>query len=159
MNGDMNYRIDLRRDAIVADIKSGNLAHLLSQDQLLKEINHNRGFRLRSFLEGKITFPPTYKYDRGTDEFDSSEKRRSPAWCDRVVWRCNDHQRVEQLYYRRWEPNVSDHRPVSSGFRISVKQVRHDARERIKTELLARWEEREKELLRAAREFYIEPIA
>lgn len=154
----MNYRIDLRRDAIIADIKTGNVSHLLSQDQLLKEMANNRGFRLRSFTEGKITFSPTYKYDRFSNEYDTSEKRRAPAWCDRILWRCNDKDRVEQLHYRRYEVNVSDHRPISGGFRIRVKSVRHDARERIKAEVQGLWMGREKELLATARRFYIEHI-
>ncbi|CAL1701914.1 unnamed protein product [Somion occarium] len=158
INGDMNYRIDLRRDAIIADIKTGNVSHLLSQDQLLKEMANNRGFRLRSFTEGKITFSPTYKYDRFSNEYDTSEKRRAPAWCDRILWRCNDKDRVEQLHYRRYEVNVSDHRPISGGFRIRVKSVRHDARERIKAEVQGLWMGREKELLATARRFYIEHI-
>ena len=150
----MNYRIDLRRDAAIADIKAGNFSHLLSQDQLLKEMKLNRAFRLRTFTEGPLTFAPTYKYDRRSDEYDSSEKRRVPAWCDRVLWRSREPSRVEQLNYRRWEANVSDHRPISAGFRLTVKSISPGNRQLVKTEAVAAWTEYEKVLLDAAYQFY-----
>lgn len=150
----MNYRIDLRRDAVIADLKSGNYAHLTSQDQLLKEMKTNRGFRLRSFVEGPLNFPPTYKYDRRSDEYDTSEKRRVPAWCDRVLWRSREPARVEQLHYRRYEANVSDHRPISSAFRLTVKSVSAQRREPVEADLAIQWAEKEVALLGAAYQFY-----
>ncbi|THG97556.1 hypothetical protein EW026_g4466 [Hermanssonia centrifuga] len=154
LNGDMNYRIDLRRDAVVADVKAGNYAHLLSQDQLMKEMRNNRGFRLRTFMEGPLIFPPTYKYDRQSDEYDSSEKRRVPAWCDRILWRSREPSRVQQLHYRRYEVNVSDHRPISAGFRMTIKSVDAEPRAHVKRELEVVWAEHEKSLLEAAYRFY-----
>ncbi|KAJ3912636.1 Endonuclease/exonuclease/phosphatase, partial [Lentinula edodes] len=70
----------------------------------------------RFFTEGPITFAPTYKYDRRSDVYDTSEKRRAAAWCDRVLWR-------SRLHYQRYEVNVSDHRPIPAAFDISVKRV------------------------------------
>ena len=156
MNGDMNYRIEHRRDFVIAAIKAGEIEGLLAYDQLLREMKNNRAFRLRSFQEGPLTFPPTYKYDRRSDEFDSSEKARTPAWCDRVLWRSQIPGRVEQVHYRRWEANVSDHRPISAGFRMSVKSVKKDARERVKMEERERWKVVERRLLSAARQYYID---
>jgi phosphatidylinositol-bisphosphatase len=34
-----------------------------------------------------LSFAPTYKYDLFSDDYDTSEKMRIPAWTDRVLWR------------------------------------------------------------------------
>ncbi len=39
------------------------------------------------FEEGEINFPPTYKYDTFSDDYDTSEKGRIPAYTDRVLLR------------------------------------------------------------------------
>ncbi|KAL4805048.1 Endonuclease/exonuclease/phosphatase [Aspergillus unguis] len=122
LNGDLNYRIDsVPRNVIIEDIRNNNLTKLLDRDQLLASKRKNPGFRLRAFQESPITFAPTYKYDVGTDSYDSSDKKRSPAWCDRVLYRGIG--RVKQLEYRRHEVRASDHRPVSATFKLRVKTV------------------------------------
>lgn len=128
LNGDLNYRIDtMSRDTVVNAVKAGNLAKLLDRDQLLVARRRNPAFKLRAFDESPITFAPTYKYDVGTDNYDTSEKRRSPAWCDRLLHRGGG--RINQVDYRRHEVRVSDHRPVTGRFKFTVKSV--SARERI----------------------------
>ena len=122
LNGDLNYRIDtMPRDTVVSAVKSNNLAKLLERDQLLLSRKRNPAFRLRAFNEAPITFAPTYKYDVGTDNYDSSEKKRSPAWCDRLLYR--GFGRVKMLEYRRHEIRVSDHRPVSGVFKMRIKSI------------------------------------
>ena len=122
LNGDLNYRIDtMSRDTVVNAVRAGNLAKLLERDQLLVARRRNPAFRLRAFDESPIAFAPTYKYDVGTDNYDTSEKRRSPAWCDRLLHRGGG--RIHQLDYRRHEVRVSDHRPVTGRFRFTVKSV------------------------------------
>lgn len=77
----------------------------------------------KNFIEGKITFPPTYKYDLFSDDYDTSEKCRAPAWTDRILWKrrkhspeingCGDHWTAGNLiHYGRAELKQSDHRPV-----------------------------------------------
>ena len=156
MSGDLNYRIDQRRDTVVSSVQQNTFHNLLVHDQLTKEMKTN--IRLRSFMEGAITFPPTYKYDLHSTEYDTSEKRRIPAWCDRVLWRARDATRVEQLHYQRYESDISDHRPISAGFRVLVKSIQHDSREKIKEDVEAQWSVREMQLLVKARAFYTEQL-
>ena len=129
LNGDLNYRIDtMSRDTVVKAVKQQQLAKLLERDQLLVARRRNAAFRLRAFEELPITFDPTYKYDVGTDNYDTSEKRRSPAWCDRLLFRGQG--RIRQLEYMRHEVRVSDHRPVTGRFKLWVKKVEPRGRAR-----------------------------
>lgn len=122
IHGDLNYRIDsIPRNTVIEAVKARNLPKLLDRDQLLASRRKNPGFRLRSFMEAPITFAPTYKYNVGTDEYDTSEKRRAPAWCDRILYRGVG--KIKQLEYRRHEIRVSDHRPVSGTFKLRVKTI------------------------------------
>ncbi|KAI0471901.1 Endonuclease/exonuclease/phosphatase [Xylariaceae sp. FL0804] len=122
LNGDLNYRIDtMSRDTVVYAVRGNNLGKLLDRDQLLVARRRNPAFKLRAFDEMPIQFAPTYKYDVGTDNYDSSEKQRSPAWCDRLLHRGSG--RIQQLEYRRHEVRVSDHRPVTGRFVFTVKAI------------------------------------
>lgn len=127
LNGDLNYRIDsIPRNTVLEAIKAGNLPKLLDRDQLLASRRKNPSFRLRAFNEMPITFAPTYKYDVGTDTYDSSDKKRSPAWCDRLLYRGVG--RVKQIEYRRHEVRASDHRPVSGVFKMRIKTINPEQR-------------------------------
>lgn len=122
LNGDLNYRIDtMSRDTVVIAVKQGNLSKLLDRDQLLVARRRRLDFKLRAFEEMPITFAPTYKYDVGTDDYDTSEKKRSPAWCDRLLYRGKG--RIQQVEYRRHEVRVSDHRPVTGKFNLTIKRI------------------------------------
>lgn len=122
LNGDLNYRIDaMPQKAIIDQVKRGELSKLLERDQLMICRRRVSGFRLSPFTELPITFAPTYKYDPGTDNYDSSEKKRAPAWCDRLLYRGPG--RVKQIEYRRHEVRDSDHRPVSGIFKLRIKTV------------------------------------
>ncbi|KAK5116159.1 hypothetical protein LTR62_008485 [Meristemomyces frigidus] len=128
LNGDLNYRIDtMGRDTVIKHVQQNNLARLLERDQLLLSRKKNPGFRLRAFQENPITFAPTYKYNLHSDDYDNSEKKRAPAWCDRILYRGLGKVKLED--YRRWEVRVSDHRPVSGRLRLRAKTV--DAERRV----------------------------
>lgn len=51
------------------------------------QIQQDGGNVFKNFIEGPICFPPTYKYDVFSDDYDTSEKQRAPAWTDRVLWK------------------------------------------------------------------------
>ncbi|KAG9019079.1 hypothetical protein FRB90_006602 [Tulasnella sp. 427] len=156
LNGDLNYSIDQRREAVIPSIRASDPQYLLGHDQLLKEMTTNRAFRLRVFHEAPITFLPTYKYDRHSNEYDTSEKRRIPAWCDRIRRRCRDASRVETLHYNRYEVNVSDHRPLSAGLIVRVKKVDYAARGVVESELSRHWSQEQRGLEHQNRLFYTE---
>ena len=63
------------------------LSSLLTHDQLHAQMRTRKAFH-DGWREGPVDFLPTYKYDVGSvGMFDSSEKRRGPSWCDRILYR------------------------------------------------------------------------
>ena len=149
-NGDLNYRIDtMSRDAVINAIRTGNLEKLLERDQLLVSRRKKQDFPLRMYTEEHITFNPTYKYDVGTDTYDTSEKKRAPAWCDRVLYRDGSQRgKIRQNDYRRHEVRVSDHRPVSASFDMQIKAIDPARRQQVWESSQRRFERRKKEMLR-----------
>lgn len=86
------------------------LSSLLPHDQLHSQMRTGQAFH-DGWREGHIDFLPTYKYDVGSvGMFDSSEKRRGPSWCDRILYRTRKNRleyqekvQVEQETKRRDE--------------------------------------------------------
>ncbi|KIX09032.1 uncharacterized protein Z518_00110 [Rhinocladiella mackenziei CBS 650.93] len=154
LNGDLNYRIDaIPRDTVVNMIKRNELAKLLERDQIMVSRRRVSGFRLSPFIELPITFAPTYKYDVGTDNYDTSEKKRSPAWCDRLLYRGPG--RVKQIEYRRHEVRTSDHRPVSGVFKLRVKTIDARKRAKVKEDCFQRFSEVRKHMAERASVEYL----
>ncbi|KAL3981632.1 hypothetical protein ACH3XW_43860 [Acanthocheilonema viteae] len=120
--GDFNYRIVLSRSEAEAVIKSGNMVELSRYDQLSQQ--KALGEIFKDFEEGPLTFAPTYKYDTFTDDYDTSEKCRVPAWTDRILWRETSGAKIVQLLnYDRIELKTSDHRPVYALFHVDAYKI------------------------------------
>ena len=117
-----------------------------------KELRNNHAFRLRAFDEAPIDFAPTYKYNPNSEEYDSSEKNRIPAWCDRILY--NKSECIKNINYRRYEPTVSDHRPISAGFELRLKKVDRGKMLDVRREIGEAWAKREIELLGKMAEAY-----
>lgn len=114
--GDLNYRIDLSNEEVRPMITSHNLSELLRNDQLRKAIACYKAFD--SFAEAPISFPPTFKFDPGTNAYDTSSKNRVPAWCDRILW--HGDESIAPLAYRSYGFRNSDHKPVSQLLRFPL---------------------------------------
>ena len=98
----------------------------------------------------------TYKYDWGSNEYDTSEKRRIRAWCDRILHRARDPERVQNIFYRQDEPNISDHRPVCGGYIVEIKKVQHTERAKQLQIAKSLWIKEERRLLDDAQAFYLD---
>ncbi|XP_063618547.1 inositol polyphosphate 5-phosphatase E isoform X3 [Cydia splendana] len=90
--GDLNFRLGEPRTAVLRWIEQTefplphHLPHgLLHADQLTAVLEDGAAFR--DFREAPITFPPTYKYDPGSQQFDTSSKQRAPAYTDRILFK------------------------------------------------------------------------
>ncbi|KAI6598914.1 hypothetical protein MCOR06_001470 [Pyricularia oryzae] len=79
------------------------LDSLLPHDQLGKLIKDGKVFQ-EGWREGAITFLPSYKYDVNTvGLFDSSDKKRAPSWCDRILYRSKKDREAYQKKVREAE--------------------------------------------------------
>ena len=131
--GDLNYRVDLPREITDNSIlkmerllKAGDTESLkkveelrlsmLMHDQLLQVLSQGAAFP--GFAEGKITFMPTFKFDKDTNDYDTSHKQRIPAWTDRVLFKPIGTRVLE--YKSEADCRSSDHRPVHATFRVST---------------------------------------
>ncbi|KAK2721669.1 hypothetical protein QYM36_003839 [Artemia franciscana] len=118
--GDLNYRLTGIEGQAAKDlIDTANYEQLFMFDQLREQKRIKRVFD--GYQEGIPNFRPTYKYDTGTDNWDSSKKNRAPAWTDRILWKADG---VDQIVYRSHPSlKISDHKPVSSLFEIPIAVI------------------------------------
>jgi endonuclease/exonuclease/phosphatase family metal-dependent hydrolase len=129
--GDLNYRLDYGNQGddkspsekqfneMVELVNQKRFRELYAADQLLAEMKAGHVFR--GFEEGPLDFPPTFKLERKEGFVYDSE--RSPAWCDRVVWRSlpgAGPALVETSLKPAGSVWSSDHKPVAATFNMPV---------------------------------------
>jgi endonuclease/exonuclease/phosphatase family metal-dependent hydrolase len=130
--GDFNYRIGLSNERARQLIKEGDLDTLYSNDQLNIQMTHGQVFPFYS--EAPIAFSPTYKFDNGTDNYDTSDKSRVPAWTDRVLRKGDN---IRQINYNIAPLRFSDHRPVYATFLCEISVIDERGRDALQSKLYA----------------------
>ncbi|KAK4390640.1 Type IV inositol polyphosphate 5-phosphatase 11 [Sesamum angolense] len=71
------------------------------------------------------SFKPTYKYDVGSSEYDTSEKVRVPAWTDRILYKVEDKDNIDaclHLYESVDGIYSSDHKPVKAHLCLTLNK-------------------------------------
>lgn len=175
LSGDLNYRIDLARSQVLQAIRQGSSdqrRRLYEKDQLYLQLTQGGPtFRLGGFQEAQWfqesasddatscgtppPFWPTYKFDPNSNDYDTSEKNRIPAWCDRILHRSSSASQVCTRSYTSW-PNVtiSDHRPISAVFDVKVKKIDAVKRSVVEEEERGALRGRVEAMVDRAREYY-----
>ncbi|KAF3840797.1 hypothetical protein F7725_006659 [Dissostichus mawsoni] len=143
--GDLNFRIaDHGLHFLRSSINGERLNLLWSKDQLTM-MKKNEPF-LQEFEEGPLNFKPTYKFNRNSDTYDTSGKKRKPAWTDRILWRIkpktlpseDDDDKasistvdeteeypllvIQDKYTCDMSYGVSDHKPVIATFSLELRK-------------------------------------
>jgi len=123
--GDLNFRISNSRLEVLKTLNdpAPNLDILLQADQLITVLKNGDAFS--NFHESAISFIPTFKYNIGTDCFDTSEKQRTPAYTDRILCRTKKKDTVSWVFYDSATTiQLSDHKPVFALFQCQLRPGR-----------------------------------
>lgn len=140
--GDFNYRLDgISYDEARDFISQRCFDWLRERDQLRAEMEAGRVFQ--GMREAIVRFPPTYKFERhqpGLAGYDAGEKKRIPAWCDRVLYRDSRSSSASECnldcpvvcstleYEACMDVTDSDHKPVRCKFNIDIARVDESVR-------------------------------
>ncbi|XP_029883033.1 inositol polyphosphate 5-phosphatase K isoform X2 [Harpia harpyja] len=140
--GDLNFRIADYGIHFVRESINNKRYNLLWEKDQLNMAKKKEAF-LQEFIEGPLQFKPTYKFDLYSDVYDTSEKKRKPAWTDRILWRVKnlcqhaskegEFSEEEQTisvtlnnYISHMSYGISDHKPVTGTFGLELKPLLSD---------------------------------
>ena len=117
--GDLNYRIDGPYETVIQLATAGKYYDMLEYDQLTTEKRAMHVFS--GFFEEEIHFPPTYKFNKNSIEYDTSKKKRVPSFTDRILVYSRNRSRIKTLGYdTNMDILISDHRPVNAKFEVQL---------------------------------------
>jgi hypothetical protein len=117
---ELSQRAKEIRDLLGLNTSLEILTLLQGEDQLYREKQNGEIFH--GFEEMPILFKPSYKFDPGTLTYDTGDKKRSPAYCDRVLIASNDNITYETNKYTCfYDAMHSDHRPVVLDLTLNFK--------------------------------------
>uniref|UniRef100_A0A7N6FC86 phosphatidylinositol-3,4,5-trisphosphate 5-phosphatase n=1 Tax=Anabas testudineus TaxID=64144 RepID=A0A7N6FC86_ANATE len=127
--GDLNYRLDLDVQDILKHVSKREFEELMCADQLTRERHKRKAFL--SFKEEKITFPPTYRYERGSRDCYLWQKYKTsgvrvnvPSWCDRILCKSYPETHIVCTAYGCTDDIfTSDHSPVFATFQVGVTSL------------------------------------
>ncbi|XP_075703331.1 phosphatidylinositol polyphosphate 5-phosphatase type IV-like [Rhinoderma darwinii] len=121
--GDLNFQLKEDRknvESLLQKIQGKDMSSLLKHDHLNEA--KNNGSIFLGFKEHTIDFLPTYKFDIGTDTYDTSAKQRIPSYTDRVLFKSQCEGDVRVLRYDSCPVlKTSDHRPVFGIFEVKIR--------------------------------------
>lgn len=134
----MNFRISRSRNNVLNWIKTTHFSKCIPKTLVGDQLQNLKNDPITmNLVEAPITFPPTYKYNQGTQTFDSSKKQRVPSYTDRILFQslCKELRKkkkslddisetssIECLVYDSLRSICSsDHKPVYALFAVTVK--------------------------------------
>lgn len=99
---------------------------------------------LKGFQEAEIDWPPTYKFDKQSIEYDTSDKQRTPSYTDRILW-MSALPLHPRSYRAHFEFGQSDHKPLSALFEVSVEKTDLDRKRKAQQSILEELDKAENE--------------
>jgi hypothetical protein len=64
-----------------------------------------------------------------------------------VLWKTRTDEYVDCIEYRRYEAMVSDHRPVSAHFKLTIKEIDADRYAKVRKQVADEWFQQEGTLI------------
>ena len=118
--GDSNFRVEMDYDGVINLIEKKELNYIKNNDQFRKYKHEEIDFKIIN--EANIEFYPTYKFVKGTNDYDSNNgKTRIPSWTDRIFYP-NKNGIKNIMYNSIPDLLLSDHKPVVGIFEIFCKK-------------------------------------